>query len=911
MEKLVSVFVPLALAGLTVLALRYLFALPVSLSANWMFQTADAEGRAAWLAAVQRFVIVCGVVPFYVISLPATIAILGPMRALAVTALGLVVALIAFERLFRNWRKLPFTCSYIPGKKPAWLIMLRYSFAAIYLAAVPQLLLSASGDPAAFLALFTLFTGLWWRWRKLRRREWDECSLLYVEAHDADLFALGLRPMEEDATVVSTQQRAPEMFSGGMVASRGFLPEAWEEELDEDRSHPAALFHTFLEDVRYGCRLIRRNPLLSAVVVLTLTVGIGINASVFTVINGMMLRPHIGRDPDSFVRIVPESRFNNTPRQLSYNEYVALRDHTRSLRQLAAFSYFPAMIGDSDAGEGNPAIAVSCNFFLVEGLDRAILGRLIDASDCQSPGQAPVAVINVKTWRTRFGADPHIVGRSMRLDNRPVTIVGVVPDVTTGWLTPPSVWIPYTGQPYMDSTRNAFTEENVLWLSLAGRLAPGFSRSQAQAEFNILEHQEDKNHPGRNTAVVTTDGTWIEEFELNMSGRNLMLMFFFLGSFVLVLLIACANVATLLLSRAATRRKEIAVRLSLGAPRIRLVRMLITESLILAALAGAASIYVLRHVPHPLFRYLAPRSPEFPMNPDWVIFTYLAAVVLLSGIMSGLAPALESVNVDLSSSIKGHAASPAGNRVRGWLVSAQVAMSMVLLVGAGLFGKAEDRTLHANPGYLPQQVVVVPIRFPENISVDAARVRLDAVAQRVKGLPGVHSLAFSDGLPMIDNTTLEVRAPGRADAVQPVDVYTGSPGFFETVGLPIVRGREFQESDFAAVVVSRSLARIFWPREDPLGKTMVVDHVTVTVVGVAKDVEATASRRRRTCRSIPCGTSTRAAICYRCVSMAMSGPAPQRCAGCSASTIPARSSQRACCRIGSIRSPRSCGTWSR
>jgi predicted permease len=265
--------------------------------------------------------------------------------------------------------------------------------------------------------------------------------------------------------------------------------------------------------------------------------------------------------------------------------------------------------------------------------------------------------------------------------------------------------------------------------------------------------------------------------------------------------------------------------------------MLITESLILASLAGAASLYIVRRAPHPLFRYLAPRAPEFPMHPDWLIFAWLALVVLLTGIASGLAPALESVNVDLAASIKGNAGVTGGNRVRGWLVTVQVALSMVLLVSAGLFGKAEDRTLHADPGYLPQKVVVAPVRFPESTTAEAARARLDAIAQRVKALPGVHSVAFSDGLPMIDSATVELRPPGRSDAVQPVDVYTGSPGFFETLGLPIVRGREFQESDIAAVVVSRSLARAFWPREDPLGKTITLDRVAATVVGVAKDVE--------------------------------------------------------------------------
>jgi predicted permease len=418
-----------------------------------------------------------------------------------------------------------------------------------------------------------------------------------------------------------------------------------------------------------------------------------------------------------------------------------------------------------------------------------------------------------------------------------VTIVGVAPDLTTSWLTPPNIWLPYTALPYLDSSRNGFTDDTLLWLTLAGRLAPGYSRGQARAEFDTLEHQEDRLHPGRDTAVATTDGSWLEEFELSMGARDLFLLAFFIGSFTLVLLIACANVATLLLSRAASRRREIAVRLSLGAPRVRLVRMLITESLILAALAGVASAYLVRHVPRPLFRYLAPRAPDYPMHPDWRIFLYISAVVLISGILSGLAPALESVKQDLTSSLKGYTSLLGGARLRAALVSAQVAMSMVLLVSAGLFAKSEEHTLHADPGYLPQKVVVAQLRFPENTTAAAARVRLDAIAQRMKALPGAHSVAFSDELPMIGRATLEFRPPGRADAVQAVDVYTGSPGFFDTVGLPILRGREFQEGDGPSIVVSHSLARTFWPREDPLGKTLTPHGVAATVVGVAKDVD--------------------------------------------------------------------------
>ncbi len=837
MYGLMAVASPLGLAVLMILALRYLFSIPVTLQANWMFQTADQEGRAAWLAAVQRFVIAGAIVPVYLASLPASIAILGWLRAFAVTALGALVALLCFERLFRDWCKLPFTCSYLPGKQMVWLLLFRYSVAMLYFAAIPPMLLAASGELAAFLALATALVLLWRRWRGKRLAQWAEGALLWEETQEAEVMALHLKPLEGDATVTSAPRRANEMFSAGMVASRGLLPQAWEEEIDEDRRDPGAFLATFWEDVRYGCRVIRRNPLLSVVVVLTLTVGIGINASIFTVVNGMMLKPHVYKDPGSFIRIVPRSRLQSVPRQVSYQEYLHLRDQTRTVRQLAAFSYFPASIGDDDTG-GSVGIAVSCNFFLVDGLDRAIVGRLIDEGDCGAPGQAPVAVISEKVWHQRFASDPHIAGRITRVNNRSVTIVGVAPDLTSGWLNPPNVWLPYTAQPYMDSSRNAFTDSALLWLSLAGRVAPGYWRMQVESEFDLLERREDQLHPGRMTAVTTTNGSWLAEFELYSSARDLFLLFFFLGSFTLVLLIACANVATLLLSRAASRRREIAVRLSLGAPRIRLVRMLITESLIMAALAGVASAWLVRHVPQPLYRYLAPRAPDFPMTPDWRIFLYISAVVFLSGILSGLAPALESVKVDLASSLKGYGSLlRGGGRLRASLVSAQVAMSMVLLVGAGLFAKSEERALHANPGYLPDRVVVSQLRFPENTTPAAAAVRLDAIAQRIQALHGVHSVAFSDELPMIFRATVEIRPPERLDAIQAVDVYTGSPGFFDTVGVPILRGREFQRGDGHAIVVSRVLARAFWPKSDPLGKTLSVNGLGATVVGVAKDVD--------------------------------------------------------------------------
>ncbi len=844
MYGLLVVLAPLAFAMLVTVGLRYAFSLPVALPANWVFQTLDRDGREAWLGAVERFVVWCGVAPIFVASLPASVSILGWRRTAAATLLSFLLAQVWFEAMFRHWQKLPFTCSYLPGKRHVLFTISRYCLAIPLLAPAGKLILYSSGDLAAFAALFTFLLVLVLRLRSARRKFWSGCELCYQDVPEDAVTTLDLQPAGEPHAnaAPNAPQPAVAMFSKTLVASRGILPPAWAEELDEDRRHPSRLLESFLADVRFGCRQVRRNPLLSGVVVLTLTIGIGMNASVFTVVSGLAFRPHVGKDPDTFLRVITRSRMQNTPRGASYGEYVAFRDHSGSLRQLAAWAHFPAFIG-ADNSAGSVGMAVSCNFFQVDGLERATLGRLITPEDCL-PGQAPVALISEGIWRTRFASDPRISGQRIELNDRPIIVVGVVPNGTAGWTRPAwapataCIWLPYTAAAFFEPLGDPFAEQH-LWLSLAGRLAPGFSRSQARSELSVLAQHQDRLHPGRDTAIETTDGSWIQELELSMTGRQLMLIGFFVGSFNLVLLICCANVATLLLARAAARRREIAVRLALGAPRIRLIRMLVTESLVLAAIAGTAGIYLAYFVPALLFQLVTGRSPDFPLLPDWRTFSYVAGVVLLTGILAGLAPALESVKGSITESLKGDAGLFGAGRARrleSWLVSAQVAMSMVLLVGAALFAQAENRTLQANTGYQPQKVVVAPLFLPSGTEAQAA-MRLSALAERVRALPGARSVAFTEGIPMFEHITVELRPPARPDASQPVDVYTASPAFFETFSIPLLRGREFGSGEMSSVIVSERLARTFWPRQDPIGKVLELPAGRFTVVGVARDVD--------------------------------------------------------------------------
>ena len=842
---LLVVLGPLAISLLVTVGLRYLFALPDSVRANWIFQITDREGSGAWLRAMERFVY-CAIAPIFVAALPAAIAILGWTRALAATVLTSFCALLWFELLFRRWRKLPFTCSYLPGKQPVFMTLVRYAFATSLLGPIGQLVLYCSAELTAFIALLTFEVAMWFRWRSARRRAWSECALCYEEFPEAEIMTLGLRqPLAEpEALRGTTAATTPDAaFQPTLLGAGGILPAAWRQEIRDERRHPWLLVETLLEDARFALRLIRRNPLWSATVVLTLTVGIGINASVFTVVSGVALRPHVENDPASFVRIFPVSRRQGTPRGASFAEYAALRDQSRSLRQVAALTFMPMMMGDDDFSD-NAGLAVSCNFFAVDGLDRPILGRLFVPDDCRTPGQMPVAVIDESVWHTRFGSDPHLPGRLTRINSRPVMLIGVIPNTASRWIASRhlGVWMPYTALTYFEPDRDVFRRDDLLDFDLAGRLRRGFTRERAQAELTVLEHRQDRLHAGRRTSVSVTDGSWSEEWDLRASARDLMLMAFFFATFNLVLFIACANVATLLLSRASARRREIAVRLSLGISRVRLVRMLVTESLLLAVCAGCASMYLAWRVPKPLYSFLASKMPDFPMPPDWRTFAYIAAVVLITGIFAGVAPALESLKVELIASLKGASGMGAllgtgsGTRLRGLLVSAQVALSMVLLVEAGLFARSEQRALRADPGYAPSKVVVAYVRFPDSSKPETAPARLEAIAQRMRRLPGVRGVAFSDGLPLLRPETVELRPPSRRDASQPVDIFSASPAFFATLGLPIVRGREFKESDGPAVIVSQSLARAFWPRQDAIGRMVPLPGGAAQVVGVAGDI---------------------------------------------------------------------------
>ena len=631
-------------------------------------------------------------------------------------------------------------------------------------------------------------------------------------------------------------------------------------------------------DARYALRGMRRTPLLTCAMVVTLAVGIGVNCGAFDLLDASLFRSPVEKDPATFVQALASYtgwyRTEELFQGFTALDFQAMRDQSRSLTNLAAWHTDEATVGN-DADKTGVAL-VTCNYFSLYGLNAPELGRLFRPEDCAAPGMAPVALITHSYWRDHFGADPGIIGRPLRLNQHPYTIVGVIPERFALQVNSRGIWVPYTMQPDLWHGHDAFKRSDWYgwaWLTVEGRLKPGYSRRDAQAELTVIAQQQDHVYPGskenasysgRRTTVLLTNGSLIENPRIRPIA--MLLAGLVMGPLLLVLLIGCANVTMLLLTRGVARRSEIAVRLALGAARANLLRMLATEGVMVAVAGGALSVWLTIAFPT-VVRWFV---PDFSMNiePNWAVFGYLAGVTLIAGCIAGLAPATESVKVDLVTTLKQQqGASPARSRMRAALMISQVGMSFVLLTGAVLFMRLQHKVASADPGFETGHVFLVQASFlGPSAGTNTPREEYDRVAfytelaQRVRALPGVKSIAYAQELPFMRPDTQEVRVPGqnkgqgRQAAIDQV-----SANFFETLGIPIVRGRPFQDSDVAAEakppvdpavfdsestrpigIVSQTFAQAFWPGQNPIGKTVEWGDggARVQIVGVAKDTRS-------------------------------------------------------------------------
>jgi predicted permease len=569
-------------------------------------------------------------------------------------------------------------------------------------------------------------------------------------------------------------------------------------------------------DLRYAVRKLRGSPGFTLTAVMVLAIGIGVNVTAFSLFNLMTLQVVPVRDPSTIVRLQrrsPEIISSGTP----YPSVVFYREHTKTLQAVMA------MMGARMELEGDvqPVTAnfVTTNYFTELGISAAY-GRLLDSTQEDAADAAPAVVLSFGFWQRRFGADPSIVGRIVRLNKKPATVIGVAP-YAFGSLDGrySDVWLPLTQEPYFVEGSKVLADTSGGSVDMWGRLAPGVTAKVAEQELLALTNELRKLYP---------KDIWDREFIKSDPGGHLYVMqpeiYVVVGMVValvlLILVVACANLGGLLLARGVTREREIGIRVAIGASKQRIFRQLFTESLLLALLgsvAGLALAYVALRVTLAMIEAPAWTSAA----PDWRVFLFAVGMALVSSILFGLAPALQIARQRQRKAV-----------ARQVLVGAQVAASCMLLIVAGLLVRAVHRTLHTNPGFAYEQTLTIdPGLGSHGYTPSAARAYFDQLESRLRSAPGVKSVALVKLPPLgrtIARTTADIGG-------HPVDIYPNwvGPEFFHAMGIPLLRGRNLLPGEVHAVIVSESLARKQWLGEDPLGKLWNKNTV-VGVVGNAR-----------------------------------------------------------------------------
>jgi putative ABC transport system permease protein len=631
-------------------------------------------------------------------------------------------------------------------------------------------------------------------------------------------------------------------------ARRAALIELGGREQVKEKVREARMGHqleTIWQDLRYALRMLLKNPIITLIAVFTLALGIGANTAVFSVVNTVLLNPVPYYEPQRLVAVTEaqEGRAGGA----HANSYLFWQAQSQVFEHLIAYNRDGLELTGQGAPESLESLSVSANVFPGLGLAPQ-LGRAFTPEE-DRPDAAPVVLLSHALWQRRFGGDPAIIGNTLTLGGQSRTVIGIMPPESRGLLLleRTDVWIPLAINVKEESQNRGRP------LTVIGRLKPGYSVGQAHAEVNLIMRRLVLATPG----IMNTEAraTLLSEKLAGNLRRGLLALF---GAVALVLLIACANVANLLLGRAAMREREMAIRAALGAGRGRLVRQMLTESLLLSLLGGAAGLLsaVLGIKAWTALTSFGLRSiRESSIDGTVLGFTFLAA--LLTGLAAGLVPALRSSQIDLNEALKEGARQAATLR-RRWLgrvspalVIGEVALALVVLTGAGLLVNSYLRVLAVDPGYDPKNLLALSVRvdkgkYPDGSPQVWAFYR--DVLTRVKAIPGVKAVAAADGagIPFTFSmcTTLlsiEGRPPAPAEQRPQVVCNFISPDFFRAMGMPLRAGRNFTEQDDEkapwVMIINEALARRYFPGEDPLGKRILFESSPLTIVGVVGDVK--------------------------------------------------------------------------
>lgn len=588
-------------------------------------------------------------------------------------------------------------------------------------------------------------------------------------------------------------------------------------------------------DVRYGLRMLVKSPGFTLAAVLILALGIGFNTTIFSLVNAVVLRPLPGvQEPDQLVEVFT-GQTTHPYATSSYPDYVSYRDDNNVFSDLLTHDFVQlSLSGTSGPAELIFGEMVSGNYFSVLGVYPA-LGRTLTPDDDQTPGASPVAVISHGLWQRRFGSDPSLIGRSIILNGLGFTVVGVAPSdfVGTDLSFPREIWIPIMMQEQVRQGSKMLTQRGANWLKVIGRLKPGVSIAQAQSNLNGIAGQLAQAYPdtnqGRVVSLAPIDKIGITPDDQQAFVNTARIA---MGVVALVLLIACANVASLLLARAAVRRKEIAIRLALGASRARLIRQLLTESIVLSLVGGGIGL-LLAEFTRPLlltlrFPYIDATTLNLGLDAKILSFTLFVSV--FSGALFGLAPALQASKPDLVVTLKDDMRSRGTRKfdLLKVLVTLQIALSLVLLIAAGLFIRSLRYSQAIKPGFETETVLVAPLDLRLNgYNMAAGTALYRNLAEKINALPGVQSLSLTNIVPLSGSSTqsgivIEGVQPPAGQKYITVDNNIIAPGYFDTMGISLLSGRDFTLQDIegapAAVIINAAMAQRYWPDQDAVGK---------------------------------------------------------------------------------------------
>src|SRR6266478_4852050 len=668
-------------------------------------------------------------------------------------------------------------------------------------------------------------------------RELNEELSAYLEMEAAEKMKQGMS--RKDALRAVRLERGSLEITKEVVRSGG-----WE-----------SLVDTLWRDLLFAVRMLRRNPGSTAAVVIALALGIGLNTTVFSFVNALLLRPPEGVKAPEELREIWMHNPRDSGAQgylpLTYPDYLYYRNHNQSFEGILAYDGDPHLVIWNRSGEGQTVLGqlVSGNFFSLLAVN-AVLGRTISGEDDQPTNPQPVIVLGYGFWRRHLGSDSTFLGKTLMLNGVNYSVIGIAPPGFTGLFVglEPDFWAPTAMVEQITRDKGRLSNWHSHSLIAIGRLKPEASTVAARAEVSVLEHQIETDHPDlkRNLDATVFPATLIPApYRIYVSAFTALLM----AVFGLVLLIACANVASFLLARATGRTREMAVRSALGAGRGRLIRQMLVESTLLASLAGLAGL-ILAYWTAPLLLALKPASLPITLRlpVDWRVLVFTMVVSLICGVAFGLTPALRSARVQVASNLKDET-QPAGyrkSRLRSMLMTGQIATCAVLLVGSSLCVRSLRNASSIDPGFNTQHVIAATLD-PASLGYSEAQVRAfyEQLSQHIRALPGVTAASFVNHLPLgparEQTAVTDVMSPGpnKKDAV-PIDVLRVAPGYFQTMGIPLLRGRDFASSEgeerSGVTIINEALAKRLWKYQDPLGRRISFheEKVGTEIIGVVK-----------------------------------------------------------------------------